>query len=114
MGSPQSRHRPRRMSQLTTGMLSKGRMDFPHFGQWEAGNTMDLPSGIRQMQTLRKLPIAAPKTNAIMSRNITILEPAYEHVSSGSKAGSSKMARCKAPEIPRTEAYWSVRRRDER
>jgi hypothetical protein len=27
--------------------------------------------------------------------------------------GCSKMARCKAPEIPRTEAYWGVRRRDE-
>jgi hypothetical protein len=74
---------------------------------------MDFSSGIRQMQTLRKLPIAAPNTKAIISRNITILEPAYELLSSGSKTGSSKMARCKAPEIPRTEAYWSVRRRDE-
>jgi hypothetical protein len=74
---------------------------------------MDFSSGIRQMQTLRKLPIAAPKTNAIMFRNINILKPAYELVSSGSKTGSSKMARCKAPEIPRTEAYWRVRRRDE-
>ena len=27
--------------------------------------------------------------------------------------GCSKMARCKAPEIPRTEAYFVVRRRDE-
>jgi hypothetical protein len=51
-------------------------MDFPHFGQWEAGKTMDFPSGIRQIQTLRKLPIAAPKTNAIMFRNMTILESA--------------------------------------
>ena len=27
--------------------------------------------------------------------------------------GCSKMASCKAPEIPRTEAYYGVRRRDE-
>jgi hypothetical protein len=88
-------------------------MDLPHFGQWEAGKTMDFPSGIRQMQTLRKLPTTAPKMNAIMSRNITILEPAYELLSCRINTGSSKMARCKAPEIPRTEAYRSVRRRDE-
>jgi hypothetical protein len=56
-------------------MLSKGRMDFPHFGQWEAGKTMDFPSGILQMQTLRKLPIAAPKTKAHIAQNKLIMLP---------------------------------------
>jgi hypothetical protein len=55
-------------------MLSQGRMDLPHFGQWEAGKTMDFPSGIRQMQTLRKLPIAAPKTIDTTPQKISIIQ----------------------------------------
>jgi hypothetical protein len=36
---------------------------------------MDFSSGIRQMQTLRKLPIAAPKTKAEIAQNKLIMLP---------------------------------------
>ena len=42
-------------------MLSYGRMAVPHFGQAEAGSTIDLPAGIRTMQTFKKLPMISPK-----------------------------------------------------
>jgi len=36
-------------------------MAAPHFGQADDGNTMDLPPGMRTMQTFRKLPMMRPK-----------------------------------------------------
>ncbi len=53
----QLRHFPRRISQLSTGILSYGAIPLPHFGQLDAGRTIDLSAGIRRMQTFRKLPI---------------------------------------------------------
>jgi hypothetical protein len=50
-------------------------MDFPHFGQCEEGKTMDFPSGILQIQTLRKLPIAAPKMKTAIAQNKLIMLP---------------------------------------
>jgi hypothetical protein len=74
-------------------------MALPHFGQWEAGKTMDFPSGIRQMQTLRKLPIMAPKTNATMFRNIGIILSAGVLVSR-SKNRQFKNGRMQGPRSP--------------
>jgi hypothetical protein len=59
----QFRHFPPRMSQLRTGMLSYGAIAFPHFGQLDAGRTMDLSAGMRRMQTFRKLPMTKPSKN---------------------------------------------------
>jgi hypothetical protein len=36
-------------------------MPTPHLGQREAGATMEIPAGIRVMQTFRKLPMTSPK-----------------------------------------------------
>jgi hypothetical protein len=49
-------------SQLTSGIFSYHGMSFPHFGQWEGGEIMDSSRGMRQMQTLKKLPMHAPIT----------------------------------------------------
>jgi hypothetical protein len=58
------------MSQLRTGMLSYGAIAFPHFGQLDAGRTMDLSAGMRRMQTFRKLPMIKPSKNT--PRGITL------------------------------------------
>ena len=42
-------------------MLSWGLIELPQWGQREPGDTMDTPSGIREMQTFRKLPMIRPK-----------------------------------------------------
>ena len=44
-------------------MLSYGRIGALQSGQCEAGKTIDSPLGRRWMQTFRKLPTNAPKTN---------------------------------------------------
>jgi hypothetical protein len=61
MGSPQLRHLPRRISQPKTGMLSWGLIGLRQRGQREPGETMERPSGMREMQTFRKLPMTMPK-----------------------------------------------------
>ena len=43
-----------------TGILSYERIAAPHFGHAEAGKTMDFPSGMRTMQTFKKLPMMSP------------------------------------------------------
>jgi hypothetical protein len=48
------------------GILSYQRMPVPQEGQEEGGNTTDLPSGRRQIQTFKKEPTTAPKRNAKM------------------------------------------------
>ena len=62
MGAPQFRHFPRRYSQVTSGMFRYHGMEYLQCGQWEGGETMLCPSGIRWMQTLRKLPTMEPNT----------------------------------------------------
>jgi hypothetical protein len=42
--------------------LSNGRTRAPHFGQCDGGEIKLIPSGTRQITTLKKLPNAAPKT----------------------------------------------------
>ena len=67
IGAWQWRHLPPSASQLMTGTLSYGLMRVAQCGQRERGDTMDVPSGIRVMQTLRKLPTMSPKSkNAAM------------------------------------------------
>ena len=61
MGRLQVRHLPRSKSQLKTGTLSYQFMGVWHRGHREAGATMEKSSGIRKMQTFRKLPITMPK-----------------------------------------------------
>ena len=61
IGRAQLRHLPRRVNQPKTGMLSYGLMGDLQRGQREPGETIDSPSGMRVMQTFRKLPITMPK-----------------------------------------------------
>jgi len=52
------------MSHETIGMLSRGLIRSPQFGQCDGGATIDSPRGTRQMTTFRKLPAHAPKSAA--------------------------------------------------
>jgi hypothetical protein len=63
MGFLHSLHLPLKASQLTKGIFSYQCISWLHFGQCEGAVTMDSPRGIRQMQTLRKLPMQHPKIN---------------------------------------------------
>jgi hypothetical protein len=45
-------------------------MGVPHPGQREPGDTIETPSGIRVMQTFRKLPITSP--NRKKARMVTV------------------------------------------
>jgi hypothetical protein len=45
-------------------MLSTGRTGVPQARQRDPGRTTDIPSGMRAMQTLKKLPQTAPSSPA--------------------------------------------------
>src|ERR1700739_3406710 len=60
IGRWQFRHFPRRRNHPKTGMLSYGLMGVPQRGQREAGETMETPSGMRVIQTFKKLPMTMP------------------------------------------------------
>src|ERR1035441_10123313 len=47
MDAPQLRHFPRRYSQVTSGTLRYQGMEYWQCGQWEGGDTMLWPNGIR-------------------------------------------------------------------
>ena len=64
MRAPQRPHLPRSASQLITGMFQYQGMRALQAGQWERGLTVDSPRGMRQTQTLRKLPKHAPSKAA--------------------------------------------------
>src|ERR1700722_4444690 len=57
-------------------MLSHGLIAVPHFGQADAGSTIDFRSGIRTMHTFRKLPITRPTRAA--NTPISAGEATYE------------------------------------
>ena len=61
--APQSRHRPRSTSQLTTGTLSYHRTACPHAMQRDPGRTTDSCAGSREMHTFKKLPNSSPSMN---------------------------------------------------
>jgi len=62
IGFLQARHFPRSKSQLTTGILSYGRIAAPHLGHADAGRTMDFLCGMRTIHTFKKLPITNPNS----------------------------------------------------
>ncbi len=62
MGKLQVRHLALNQSQPKTGTLSYQRIGVWHRGHREPGATMDRSSGMRKMQTFRKLPITNPST----------------------------------------------------
>src|SRR5947207_11352189 len=64
IGWPQARHFPLNHSQPSTGTLSYHLMSVSQRGHREPGNTMDNSSGIRMMQTFRKLPMTSPNRKA--------------------------------------------------
>ena len=64
----QARHRARRASHDTIGMLSYQRMGAPHSGHADGGCTMLRSMGKRAITTLRKLPMISPKTKHMPSR----------------------------------------------
>ncbi len=71
MGSPHPRQRARSTSHETIGMLSYQRRPWPHFGQRDGGRITDCLGSApqRRMQTLRKLPIAAPRSAGVRDEN---------------------------------------------
>src|ERR1017187_8604123 len=66
--APQSRHRPRSTTQLSTGTLSYHRTACPQFMHRDPGRTIDSCAGSRQMHTFRKLPRSSPTPNPINSK----------------------------------------------
>src|SRR3954467_4887911 len=70
IGVPQWRHRPRRSSQDTTGMSSRGVIGSPHLGQCDRGRTTDSPRGTRQITTLRNDPISRPNRPQTTAVNV--------------------------------------------
>src|SRR5258705_13938590 len=70
IGSPPPRQRARSTSPEMIGMLSYQRRPCPHFGQRDGGRITDCLGSApqRRMQTLRKLPIAAPRIPAYTTR----------------------------------------------
>src|SRR5438093_1758589 len=70
--APHARHRPRRSTQDSRGMLSRFRSWAPQDGQRDLGATMDSPLGTRCVTTVRKLPKARPTSpNNAARRAIT-------------------------------------------
>ncbi len=74
MGRAQVRHLPRSQSHPRIGTLSYGLIGVLQRGQREAGETMDSPSGMREIHTFRKLPMTMPKRkkkNGIIGLTLT-------------------------------------------
>src|SRR5947209_19603175 len=84
--TPQARHLPRSQSQPKTGTLSYHLIGVAHFGHLEAGATMETSSGMRRMQTFRKLPITMPKrkTKMMIGKSATrSQEAAWQRITHG-------------------------------
>ena len=62
-------HLARRQRKLKSGIFSYHLILCPHFGQCDGAVITDSPSGIRHMQTLRKLPIQHPTQNTTANQN---------------------------------------------
>src|SRR5580658_11341235 len=60
MRVPQFLQRPRKATQVISGMFKYHGMEYLQLGQCEGGVMMLSPSGIRWMQTFRKLPTMQP------------------------------------------------------
>src|SRR5207253_11306182 len=77
IGAPHARHFPRSHSQANSGTLSYGLMGVPHRGQRDPGVTMEISSGIRVMQTFKKLPTIIPnrKKKTVMMTTVCPATP---------------------------------------
>src|SRR5215469_9671503 len=62
IGAPQFLQRPRNTSHVTSGMFRNQGIEYLQCGQCDGGVTMLRPSGIRCMQTFKKLPTMQPNT----------------------------------------------------
>src|SRR6202790_5736817 len=91
MGSPQLRHLPRRSSQPKTGMLSYGLIGLRQRGEREPGETMERPSGMREMQTFRKLPMTMPKRKKKNGITVSTVPQAGRRLNAGCD-GACRMA----------------------
>src|SRR5437867_2951822 len=69
MGAPQFLHLPRSHSHVTSGTLRYHGMACLQCGQWDGGETMLMPNGIRWMHTLRKLPTQQPNAKNTSDQN---------------------------------------------
>src|ERR1700739_2649954 len=91
MGKPQLRHLPRRFSQLKTGMLSYGLIGLRQRGHREPGETMETPSGMREMQTFRKLPMTMPKRKKKKGITVSTVPQAKRRLNAR-RSGACRMA----------------------
>src|SRR5258708_14214251 len=87
MGKPQLRHLPRKISQLKTGMLSYGLIGLRQRGHREPGETMETPSGMREMQTFRKLPMTMPKRKKKSGITVSTVPQAEKGLNAGCGGG---------------------------
>src|SRR6266436_2321381 len=83
MGRPQFRHLPRKISQPKTGMLSYGLIGLRQRGHREPGETTETPSGMREMQTFRKLPMTMPKRKKKNGITVSTLPQATKRLNAG-------------------------------
>src|SRR5260221_8340959 len=91
MGEPQLRHLPRRISQPKRGMLSYGLIGLRQRGHREPGETMETPSGMREMQTFRKLPMTMPKRKKKSGITVSTVPQAEKGLNAGC-GGACRMA----------------------
>src|SRR3989442_8995378 len=77
IGAPHARHFPRNHIHANTGTLSYGLIAVLHRGQREPGVTLEISSGIRVMQTFRKLPTIIPnrKKKTVMMTTVCTATP---------------------------------------
>src|SRR5215467_9471826 len=76
IGAPHARHLPRSHSHANTGTLSDHLIAIPHFGHREPGEIIEISSGIRVMQTFRKLPITIPNRKKNIPKVMATVESA--------------------------------------
>ena len=83
MGKLQVRHLALNQSQPKTGTLSYQRIGVWHRGHREPGETMETPSGMREMQTFRKLPMTMPKRKKKSGITVSTLPQTEKRLNAG-------------------------------
>src|SRR5262245_49605337 len=101
MARPHARHRPRRITKETSGMLSYHTICVPHPGHEDRGRQMLRPSGRRTITTFRKLPMTSPKISGttIMSRRSVTCRDAPTPSQSGVPRALLDLARERSIEL---------------
>src|SRR5260370_32519884 len=82
-GKGQLRHLARRIGQLKTGRLAYGWIGLRQRGHREPGETMETPSGMREMQTFRKLPMTMPKRKKKSGITVSTLPQTEKRLNAG-------------------------------